>query len=751
MSNIGDITTFKGIVDKVFCNKPSFKACSVQVGEIMNGVLFKNSYGNVSIHGDFQEVQCGTEYEIEVEYEGENNYGHQYKVIRISIPRPNTPEQVRSFLSEFISPKRAEVITKAYPNIIDMVLKGETIDVSKLTGIGEKSLEQIKEKIIDNIGVLDLHKEYGEFGLSFSILRKILREYKSVDNAIFHIKKDPYDSLTKINGIGFLKADEIALKINPNFLCSIERMRGCILYYLKQNEQKGHTYADYNMLYSDCMSHVEESICYFNLALNCEDLYYNETTKRVARKIMRDRELYIAQSVLEVHNSVKKWDIDVEKYRQLNNGCELTDEQLEVLSSVCEHGVTCLIGAGGMGKSASIERLVAMLEDNNKTYKLMTPTAKSAEVLADFTGRHAKTAHRHMGYNGSSFETGEDNLIHTDVIIFDEFSMVDIWLFVALLKSIDFKKTRLVLVGDSWQLPSIGAGNLLHDISTSGVINVVQLTKVFRYGEGGLAKVVEDLRNGFTFLPNNFIGKKVFGANKDFCYVELEQEYMVDTALNFFKRLLDSGNSLDDIAIITSKKVGKYGTIVINKAVQKMLQDGSNESMVINNNLTLFVGDKVRQTKNNYHVRIAYRAEEGYEIDEEEDEEISEEGEVSNGQTGIITEIDNEKKLIYISFKGTEYVYKKDSIYDQIDLGYASTAHSTQGASINYVISIIPRADTFMLSNNLLYTPWSRTRKRCYVLGNIYTINKAIKINESLIRNTFLKEFLISLANGEEI
>ena len=739
---IGDITIFKGTVKKAFCEKPSFKSYSVSVDEIEQGTIIKHPiYNTVTIKGDFQELTLGSQYEIETEYEGENQYGNQYKVIRVSIERPTTPQQVQSFLSEFISVKRAEEIVRVYPNIIEIVLQGEPIDVSKLSGIGEKSIQSIKDKIINNIGILELHKEFGKYGFSFSILRKILLRYKSVDNAIYHINKNPYESLTQISGIGFIKADEIALKINPNFISSIERMVGCIEYYLSENENNGNTYMDLNMLHSECMTHVKESIGYFNLALENDSIYYDKEFKRVARAFIRKREERIAHDLIVMDRGIEKWDIDTSKYK-IVDGFELTEEQMELLKSTCEHGVTCLIGGGGMGKSASIRGLVSMLEHNEKTFKLMTPTAKSADVLADFTQREAKTAHRHLGYNGEGFNSCEENKMDVDVVVFDEFSMADIWLFYSLLLATDLKRTRFVLVGDSWQLPSIGAGNLLYDLTTSGAINVVELTKVFRYADGGLMKVVTDARNGNKFLDNSFRGSKVFGTNQDFCYVEIDQDFMVEKALEFYQKLLNNGNNIEDILIVTSKNVSQYGTVEINKKVQRMLQKNQdNEFIVINDNLTLYLGDKVKQKVNNYDIKMVTHLDYTFR-DMIEDEDSKSTGEVYNGQTGIVTYIDNINKLIHVRIKGVEYIYKKDSIYDQLDLGYALTVYSAQGMSINYVISIMPKADTFMLNSNNIYTAWTRARKRCYVLGNIFTINNSIKKKANMTRQTFTRELL---------
>lgn len=743
--NIGSVISFKGTVQRALCVKPSFKIYSVKVDEILNGVLVKHPmYGTVAIKGDFQELTIDSQYEIEVEYRGETQWGHEYFVVSCTQPRPTTPMQIEAFLSEIISVNRAKEIVRVYPNIIDLVLKGGEIDTSKLKGIGDKVLEKIKDKIIDNIGCFELHKVYGHLGLSFPTLSKILKRYKTVDNAIYNFNKNPYEALTQIHGIGFIKADEIALKINPSFANSLERMTACVTYYLTESENNGHTYMGIDALHSECLTHVQDSISYFKVALDNEDIYYEESTNRVARMSTRMKEEYVAQKLLLMDKLAEKWEVDVEQYRKVDENVSLTDQQIGVLKSISQHGITCLTGYAGCGKSQSVASCVAMLKELGKTYKLCTPTAKSADVLADFTHENVKTIHRTLGYNGSGFEYNEECKLMTDVIIVDEVSMVDLNLFHALLKAIDENKTRLLLVGDPSQLPSIGAGNILHDLTTSGAISVNELTKVFRYGDGGLMRIATDVRNGVKFLDKEFVGSKAFGTNKDFCYTEIDQDYMVDNALLFYKKLLDNGNTIENIAIVTNKNVSKFGTIEINRKVQAMLHQGkNNDSIVVNDGLTLYLGDKVRQKVNNYDIEVVSSDKQtDFFMEECEEENSTRKGEVYNGQTGIVTYIDSYNKLIHVRIKGVEYVYKKDMIGDQLVLGYCITTTSSQGMSIDYVITLLPRADTFMASSNALYTAITRSRIRCYLLGNVATVNSAIRKKINLTRNTFTKELL---------
>ena len=941
---IGDIIVFKGTPKKCMFNSANFKIYSVEVDEVLNGVIIKHPvYGSVSIKGDFQELILNSQYEIEVEYGGESKYGHDYLVVRCTQPKPTTKEQVQAFLSEFISPKRAENIVEAYPNIIDLVLEDKPIDTSKIKGVGEATIKSIIDKITQNIGCLEMHKEYGKYGFSLSMLSKIVAEYRTVENAKYHINRNPYVALTNINGLGFIKADEIALKINPKFLNSLERMVACINYYLSENESSGNTYMKLETLHSECLTHIKESIGYFKVAIEDESIYYEPMTNRVARQRTRDKEDFIAKKLIEMDRKAKKWKVNIDEFKEIGEGITLTDEQISILSSLASRGVSCLTGyagcvdkdteyfngkewkkicdyaegekvlqydiysneatlvypksyiknkqtnmnyiefvdgssqvlsdnhnviflsdngkikvdtmssikekisqgnfygeipnyfeikngdiidlthfldtydlinssvcetdsgfqiflngdreiseskisqyttkdgyeycfevetgalilrredkifiTGNCGKSQSIASCVAMLKSLGKTYKLATPTAKSADVLADFTRENVKTIHRTLGYNGSSFSFNAKCKLDIDVLILDEFSMVDINLFYALMCAIDTSKTRILLVGDPSQLPSIGAGNILHDLSTSDTVGYVELTRVFRYGDGGLMKIATDIRNGMKFLDNTFTGHKVFGNNKDFCYVEIDQDFMVDKAINFYMKLLENGNTIENISIITNKNVSKFGTIEINRKIQEVLQkDSDNDFIQVNDGLRIYVGDKVRQTVNNYEIPIVSRdkSEEIFSLFENDetpifDEDCEEEqdnsknafiGEVYNGQTGIVTFIDSVNKKIHVRIKGIEYEYSKDEISKQLTLGYCITITSSQGMSIDNVITLLPRADTFMVTSNSLYTAVTRARKRCYLLGNINTVNGGIRKKANLIRHTFTKELL---------
>ena len=768
MLQIGDRALSTLIPKRTMFSKGDFHIYSCEVKDVQVGFLLKHKiYNTVTIKGEFQELELDTEYECETTYQGENKYGHQYEVVRISRPTPTTPTQIKNFLSEIISAKRAEQLVNKYPDIIDRVLNDKEIDCSLLEGIGEKTLEKIKDKIRSNIGVMEIHKEYGQYGLTFSILKKMLYTYGSVDMVKYKIKKEPYKTLTNIKGIGFKKADEIALSINKDLECSLERMIGCILFFLEEYENMGHTYIDMNNLYSECINLVEKSIEYFNVALEDELIFYDEETQRVSRSTTRRKEEFIANKLIEMQNNNIVYDVfDFEKYRNLGE-FTITDEQTNVLKEIATNNVVCLTAPAGSGKSSCIKALTNMLEDLQKDipenyeetpnlqtylYCLTTPTAKASDVLSDYTERNSKTIHRLLGFNGEGFSYNEKNKLKCDVLIVDEFSMVNISLFVSLLKAIDTTKTKILLVFDEYQLASIGCGNIAHDIIESGVFPVCRLTKIFRYNEGGLMQIATKVRNSEKFLESAFEGVKVFGANRDYCYVEINQEIIVDKTLQYYKKLLDSGNTIEDIMVITAKNVGKYGTKILNTKIQEMLQKGKNNEYTTYGETKFYVGDKVKQTKNNYRIeKYTPYMDDGEpewngfnDLDLNEEDKPKNTGEVYNGTTGIVEQVFN--NMIYVKFKNDVFIYRKDEL-SQLDLGYAITAHSSQGSGCKNIILLTPRADTYMLNSNLIYVGITRAKKRVYHLGNIATVNSSIKKKENLTRQTYLCEMLKELNN----
>ena len=525
---------FKGIIERCIYDTPDFKIYAVSVDKKQYPELKQNKYNNISIIGELSSLTLGVEYEVTAE-EQTNKYGTSYKVLNIRRDIPTTAEGTYLFLSEILTDNQAKTLVENYPDIIQKVKNNDLadIDLSKLKGIGAKTFEKIKDKIITNFCLMELVIEFKNV-LSMSIIKKIYDEYSSIDKLKERLKEQPYTTLTRISRIGFKTADSIILQLQKEKIIdfgfdvktSPDRCLSCMLYLLEENENEGHTKMNLADLRQQCLKIVPSCAEHFVNVIKDDNIYYNKENMEVALRATYETEKYIADTIISsLHNDNNIWDFDVQKYRAVGE-FELSDEQIQILDVVCKNNIAILNGFAGAGKTASTQGVINMLKDNNKSFRLMSPTGRAAKVLYENTNEPASTIHRGLGYvPPNQWMYNEWQKLHSDIIIVDEFSMVDIWLFKKLLDAIDFKHTKLLLIGDNAQLPSVSCGNLLHDFMEANIIPTVTLNKIFRYSSGGLMKVATDTRCCKSYLDNNMKNKAtMFGDNQDYMFIDLASE-----------------------------------------------------------------------------------------------------------------------------------------------------------------------------------------------------------------------------------
>lgn len=751
--------TFKGTVVRDVYTSERFSVYAMDVDRDKYPYAKLNQYHNVSICGELPALTNGIEYEV-VATEDMGKYGVSYRVVSIRRDEPLTKQGVRSFLEEIISPNLAYTLSEAYPDIIERVKNGrlDDIDLSKMYGIGEKNFERIVKAITENFYLSDLAAEFGGI-LTMKMLRRIYNTYHSVDMLKDKLLKAPYSTLTRVSGIGFKTADdkiiamqdEGVLDFGFDIKTSVDRCLSCITYLLEQNEDEGHTKMNLVELRKQVNDMTPTCADRFVEAISDDSIYYNKERLEVALQKTHDMEEDIAKTIFKNLYNDNTWECGVEKYRNVGE-FNLSDEQLSVVDNVCKHTISILNGSAGSGKSASTQAIINMLEDQSKTYILLAPTGKAAKVLADFTKRQASTVHRGLGYNpdgGWAFNANHKLMV--DIVIVDEVSMVDVWLFWHLIDAIDFSRTKLLMIGDNSQLPSVGCGNLLHDFMESNLIPTVTLTKIFRYGEGGLMRVATDVRMGKSYLSNAMKGTATsFGVNRDYTFVDIPSEKIPQSAVTMYKRLLDNGNSINDIQVITAKNVGLYGTVKLNAMLQKVANPnyGSNNFFKYGDAL-YFVGDLVVECTNNYNAPLSpdYMSPEELAAAEMADKDEWPTAFVANGETGTIKEIG--RNMVDIDFDGIVVRYDREMM-NLVKLGYAITCHKSQGSSINNVILLTPQADIFMLNSNLLYVGCTRARSKCIHLGSVDTVNKVIRKKANLTRHTFMQQMLKELSIMEK-
>lgn len=757
---------FSGKVVRCTYDTPDFRIFALDVDSKKYPDIKKNKYNNVTILGELHELTVGVTYEISA-VEQLGKYGMSYKVLNIKRDVPTTEEDMYLFLSEILTPNQAKVLYENYPDIVQRVKENrlDDIDFNKLKGIKEYTFGVIKRKIIENFCLADLVVEFQGF-LNLSMIKKIYAKYTSIEKLKEKLAQDPYKCLCGLAGVGFKTADGILLdmekaskaniekgkkpiiEFQSDLRTSPERCLSCLLYMLEENENNGHTKMNLADLRAEMMKLVPACANHFVTAVKADEIHYNKDTMDVALSRTYNLEHKIAQTILYVlHTKKDEWDCDIEKYRTVN-GSTLSDEQMGAVANVCKHPISILNGAGGTGKSFSTQAVINMLKDHHKTFRLFSPTGKAAKVLADYTKENATTIHRGLGYTPMGWGYNQEHKIMCDIVIIDEFSMVDIQLFKRVIDAVDFNTTKLLLIGDNAQLPSVSCGNLLHDFMETKLIPTTTLTKVFRYGEGGLMKVATDVRFCEPYLTSSMKSKMTtFGDNKDYTFVDLPSEVIPQNVVGLYKKLLEKGYSIDDIQVLTAKNVGDCGTVVLNNMIQKVANPnyGSEVFMKVGDT-TYFEGDLVIQKVNNYKAELDLQHLSEWEKDMYSASEDVPTAFIANGETGIVREI--YKSYCIIEFDGVFVKYYRADM-QMISLGYSITIHKSQGSSIKIVILCTPQSHIYMLNSNLLYVGLTRMKEGCYHLGALNSINQAVKKKANLTRHTHMQELLLTMPEEE--
>lgn len=759
---------FSGKVVRCTYDTPDFRIFALDVDSKKYPDIKKNKYNNVTILGELHELTVGVTYEISA-VEQLGKYGMSYKVLNIKRDVPTTEEDMYLFLSEILTPNQAKVLYENYPDIVQRVKENrlDDIDFNKLKGIKEYTFGVIKRKIIENFCLADLVVKFQGF-LNLSMIKKIYAKYTSIEKLKEKLAQDPYKCLCGLAGVGFKTADGILLdmekaskaniekgkkpiiEFKSDLRTSPERCLSCLLYMLEENENNGHTKMNLADLRAEMMKLVPACANHFVTAVKADEIHYNKDTMDVALSRTYNLEHKIAQTILYVlHTKKDEWDCDIEKYRTVN-GSTLSDEQMGAVANVCKYPISILNGAGGTGKSFSTQAVINMLKDHHKTFRLFSPTGKAAKVLADYTKENATTIHRGLGYTPMGWGYNQEHKIMCDIVIIDEFSMVDIQLFKRVIDAVDFNTTKLLLIGDNAQLPSVSCGNLLHDFMETKLIPTTTLTKVFRYGEGGLMKVATDVRFCEPYLTSSMKSKMTtFGDNKDYTFVDLPSEVIPQNVVGLYKKLLEKGYSIDDIQVLTAKNVGDCGTVVLNNMIQKVANPnyGSEVFMKVGDT-TYFEGDLVIQKVNNYKAELDLQHLSEWEKDMYSASEDVPTAFIANGETGIVREI--YKSYCIIEFDGVFVKYYRADM-QMISLGYSITIHKSQGSSIKIVILCTPQSHIYMLNSNLLYVGLTRMKEGCYHLGALNSINQAVKKKANLTRHTHMQELLLTMPEEEYI
>jgi exodeoxyribonuclease V alpha subunit len=746
-------------------NSENYKIYACDVDTVKYPSIKLNQYYNVSIAGDCGDLTLGMAYDIEAN-EKQGKYGYTYEIKYIKQQKPISESGLRQFLYACdLSYTQVDEIIREYPNIIELVMQNRTneIDTSKLYNIGAYRINVIVNKIQQNFMLAEIVEKVGGY-FSFNIIKKLFEHYGSTDKIIESLEQNPYECMCQINRVGFKTADKVLLgvenEINKNIKenkdipfqfnnelkTSKDRCLSALTWLLDENETNGNTILNIKNAGTELKKLVPECFNYFiDICKNANDdeemgkhIYVDLENKWIANKNTYLKENKCAEIIAQALHNPIKWNIDTSPYK--NDGdIVLTDEQFNTLQMVCDNNISVLSGFAGSGKTQSTLSLIQMLKANNKSFLLLAPTGRASKVLSEYTKCPASTIHKLLFSMGDDEEGDGDYKIYSDIVIVDEVSMCDLFLFYRLLQKIDFTKTKMLLIGDEAQLPSVSAGNILYDIVHSKKVPVNSLTKIFRYGDNSILTVATDIRNSNSYL------NKPLGDNK-YIFVETPQETMVSKVKTLYKKLLETGYKMEDILILSAYNKGNYGTVAINNVLQPivnknindeskylLIKSGSNES----ENTKFCIGDVVIQIKNNYKAKLCN---EKYEPIINKFDIIVEQTFIPNGEIGVIEHID--KNTVYIKFNDEMVFYDKSDM-SNVKLAYSISIHKSQGGSAKIIILLTPKAHTYMLSSNLLYVGVTRAKEKVIHFGTAPTINMSIKKKVDLQRDTFMQNYII--------
>ena len=685
------------------------------------------------VSGKMQKLYIGSEYEVTAVLQYNSKYKtYQYVPSIITAVTPKSVEQQKRFLEAIITKNQAETLLSVYPTIVDDTINNkENVDLSKLSGIGDYTWGNIKEKILSNYVISDILVLLQPLGVTFNMIKKLLSNEPNPSLLKQKLLDNPY-MMTKIRGLGFKTVDDLALKLKPDIRVSAKRTYAFIEYYFKHiGENEGHTWIDVGSLENAVRDNINECMDIYKDVIAQERqhnrmLYFED--KKVGLNEYYNTEKRIFEILKSLNSLSVERDIDIEdgiKKAEQEQGFSLTDEQKEIVEKATHDNVVIISGKAGTGKTTIARALLKIYK--NYTIGCCALSAKAAQRITEATGYPASTIHRLLGAQGMGFTYNHEMPVAYDIIFVDECSMINSEIFYSLLSAVR-EGSKIILCGDNRQLPPIGYGNIFSDLLTKTEdFNVNHLSKVLRQAEkSGILCDANKIREGINPIKQPEL-KLVSGELGDMIYMFRDsREALQDIAIKTYLKSIEQ-ESLDDVVIITPRKKDcPNSTSELNMKIENILIPQSDKFLQYGKKV-FKVGAKVIQRTNNKDKNV-YNGEIGY---------ITKIWEEKNGSEKI-SRFEIEYKL-NDSIKNI--VYSRNEL-EQIDLAYALTVHLAQGSGYKTVIAMVDNTHFALLDTCLLYTALTRAKERCLLLAEPSAFKKCICTNKSIDRQTWLKDML---------
>lgn len=706
--------------------------------------------------GTVPQVKEGQNLKLSGEWIVHKQFGKQFKIESLEEILPTSIEGIKKYLSSGIihgiGPVTAKKIVEKFGEKTLEILDNEIDRLKEVEGIGKKKLEIIIESYREQSELKNISIYFQEHGITMNQCLKIYKKYGAASVDV--VKENPYILSEEIIGIGFKTADRIAKSMGVEKESDF-RIQSGIKYIINDYCANGNTY----MLKKDLIKVASE-----NLEVKNEIIEKNINDVVLDNKIKLEvvdgeeavftipyyyNELGITNRILTLAiSNFQNINADVEnliEHFERDNKIKFAPSQKEAILGAFQNGIEIITGGPGTGKTTIIKAIIEIFESCHMKVVLAAPTGRAAKRMGESTGREAKTIHRLLDMGVSEegeeiqFETKEQKNVEGDVVIIDEASMIDVALMNNLLKAIKVG-TRLIIVGDIDQLPSVGAGNVLKDLIESEFTKVVRLDEIFRQGKESLI-VVNAHRINRGEMP------KLNEKGKDFYFLKEEnQDKILELIVDLINRRLPNFNGkwdkYKDIQILAPMKKGTLGVINLNQKLQEVLNPKKPYKDEKEFRDSVFrVGDKVMQIKNNYTLK--WNRVQGL-------GDLEGEG-VFNGDMGFIESINNEERTLNVIFDDERRVKYDFSLLDELELAYAITIHKSQGSEFPVIIMPVYMGSPFLMNRNLLYTGITRAKSMVVVAGMERALKYMVENTKSMNRYSSLKWRIKEIISNDAI
>ena len=714
----------------------------------------ENDDGEVTCVGNFNYITEGELLEITGEYVTHSVYGNQLKVMSHVVKEPEDLVSIERYLGsgavKGIGAALAGRIVRKFKEDTFRIIEEEPERLAEIKGISERKAREISSQLEDKKDLRKAMIYLQKYGISAKLAAKIYNHYGMRVYKV--MEENPYELADNIEGIGFRTADEIAARIGIH-TDSDYRIKSGLFYTLQQAVGEGHIYLPQEELLRRARTLLEVEID--DIEKHVMDLCIEK--KVVMKECVNENKNENEIRIYPAHYYYMELNT-AKMLHDLNINCDMPEEMMErrlckveraeeikldpkqhtaVIESI-KHGLLVLTGGPGTGKTTTINTMIRFFESEGMSILLAAPTGRATKRMTEATGYEAQTIHRLLELNGmpeeerdghsAKFERNAQNPLEADVIIIDEMSMVDLTLMHALLSAV-IPGTRLILVGDVDQLPSVGPGSVLKDIIASHRFPVVTLTRIFRQaGESDIIVNAHKINAGEPVIPDN--------KSRDFFFLRRQD---ADTIIGIVIMLIQKklpkyvGADQNEIQVMTPTRKGLLGVERLNEILQKYLNPSDSQKTEKEINGRLFrEGDKVMQIKNNYQIEWEVSTKFGLTVDKGTG--------VFNGDMGVITEINEYTETIEVEFDESRKVKYGFDMTEELELAYAITVHKSQGSEYPAVIIPLLPGPKLLYNRNLLYTAVTRAKKCLTIVGSEAVFQEMIQNKNEQARYTSLAE-----------